>query len=327
MHEYHGAGRGLTAAKLRSYDIVLTTYGTLSKEGEDGPLFQIYWRRLILDEAHNIKNRCALVARSAFRLRAFCRWCITGTPLQNSADELYSLVKFLRVEPYCAWPEWRQAVTLPLERGRKGDGGSMTEGLDAARRIVQPMLLRRTKATRDPQGKLLLELPPKHVHVLELELSEPEKDFYAALYKKAQTTFDTFVAQGDVLSKYTHILGLILKLRQALCHPFLVFARDGSKDEDMESLEQRCLNDMLGKDGMSESFVGSLLEDLRKGTLPDCPICCDPPEDAAMTPCGHIFCRECAAHAFREWKVIYAYIVDVICYVVSCHLYALCIYI
>lgn len=302
VYEYHGVGRlGVgTERELRAYDIVLVTYGTLSSEKDDGPLFQVYWRRVILDEAHSIKNRCSRTAQAAFRLRAFARWCVTGTPLQNNVDELYSLVRFLKVDPWSAWPSWRKAVTLPLDRGRQGDGKSMYEALDSARRIVQPHLLRRTKATKDPQtGELLLKLPPKHVHVVELELSRAERDFYDALYKKAKTKFDTFVASGEVLSKYIHILQLILKLRQALCHPFLVFAREGAADSDFASLERRCFNEMSGS---SPEFLGNLLQELRQGELPDCPICFDTPEDPAMTPCGHIFCRDCAIKANQEWK-------------------------
>jgi len=301
VHEYHGAGRHISAEQLRNFGIVLTTYGTLSCEKEDGPLFQIYWRRIILDEAHAIKNRCSRQAQMAFRLRSFCRWCVTGTPLQNSVEELYSAVRFLRVDPWSAWPCWRQSVALPLERGRHGDGEAMSQALDTARRIVTPLILRRTKGTVDPKtGEPLLELPKKHVHIHNLQLSVAERDFYDALWNKSKTQFDTYVASGEALSKYTHILQLILKLRQALCHPFLVFAKQKGKDEDMESMEKRCLQEMVGGQGLSERFVGNLLEGLRNGELGDCPICCDAPEDPTITPCGHVFCRDCAHKVVKQ---------------------------
>eukprot|EP00928_Gymnodinium_smaydae_P090639 TRINITY_DN7440_c0_g2_i1.p1 TRINITY_DN7440_c0_g2~~TRINITY_DN7440_c0_g2_i1.p1 ORF type:complete len:1520 (+),score=286.23 TRINITY_DN7440_c0_g2_i1:114-4673(+) len=300
VHEYYGSGRKLTPEQLQSFGVVLTTFGTLSLEKEDGALFQVYWRRVILDEAHTIKNRLSRQAQAAFRLRALCRWCITGTPLQNSVEELYALVRFLRVDPWSAWPEWRKAVTLPLERSRHGDGDAMREALDNARRIARPLLLRRTKATLDSNGKPLLQLPPKHVHVLDLQLTPAERDFYDALFSKAMTQFDTFVARGEVLKSYTQILQLILRLRQALCHPFLVFASAASKDTDLQSLEQRCLREMTGGDGVSEAFVENLVKELKNGELSDCPICCDTPEDPTMTPCGHIFCRDCAMKIPRQ---------------------------
>merc|ERR1719203_1000101 len=161
----------------------MTTYGTLQGEKEDGALFQVYWRRVILDEAHAIKNRCSRQAQAAFRLRAFCRWCVTGTPLQNTVEELFSLIRFLRVDPWSSWAVWRKAIAQPLERGRHGDVAAMAEAMEAARNVMQPLLLRRTKETVDPAtGKPLLELPPKHVHVLRLELSQAEREFYDALY-------------------------------------------------------------------------------------------------------------------------------------------------
>lgn len=298
VHQHHGSGRQRTVEQLRSYGVVMTTYSTIGNEKADAPIFQVYWQRVILDEAHYIKNRCSQMAQAVFNLRAFSRWAVTGTPMQNNVDELYPLIRFLQIDPWSAWPMWRKSVSLPLQRN---DAGSMVEALDAARGIVQPIMIRRTKSSKDPlTGEHLLTLPPKHVHTVRLELSPAERDFYDALFKNSKTQFDTFIARGEALSMYTHILQLVLKLRQALCHPFLVFAREGAKDEDLAGMEQRCLREMTCADGFSERFVGNLLEDLRKGDIADCPICCDAPEDPAITPCGHIFCRECAIKAIAK---------------------------
>lgn len=300
IHEFHGSGKNISLEQLRNTGIVLTTYNTLASQPPDSLLFQVYWRRIILDEAHSIKNRCSRQAQAAFQLRGFCRWCVTGTPLQNSVEELYSTVRFLRVEPWCAWPCWRKAVAIPLERGRHGDPDAMSQALDTARRIVTPLILRRTKSTVNPHtGEPLLKLPMKHVHVQHLELSPAERDFYDTLWRKAKTEFDTFVEKGEVLSKYTHILQLIGKLRQALCHPFLVFARAGSKDEDMESLERRYLAEVSGEE-VSEAYVATLLQEIRNGEHNDCAICYDTPQDPTLTPCGHIFCRECCYKIIKQ---------------------------
>eukprot|EP00927_Polykrikos_kofoidii_P006630 TRINITY_DN12688_c0_g1_i1.p1 TRINITY_DN12688_c0_g1~~TRINITY_DN12688_c0_g1_i1.p1 ORF type:complete len:1768 (+),score=385.45 TRINITY_DN12688_c0_g1_i1:782-5305(+) len=305
---YHGANRKQVAGvdQLRACGLVLTTYAQLHQEQlQDGPVFKVHWRRVILDEAHVIKNRCAAIAQAAFRLQAWSRWCVTGTPLQNNIDEMYSFVRFLRIEPFSTWPVWRKAVTVHLERSRHGDSKALVQALDAARRIMQPVMIRRTKSSKDPvTGEVLVELPPKHVHVVELTLSVAERDFYDSLFEKSKTAFDNLVSTGKVTVNYTHVLQLIMTLRQALCHPFLVFAKKGSmaSDGDLQGLEQRCLREMTGDSDMSERFVENLMQDLRTGTLSDCPICCDTPEDPAMTPCGHIFCRECALKAIGPLK-------------------------
>ena len=87
LYEFHGSARKISTEELRNYGIVMTTYNTLASQNDDSPLFQLYWRRIILDEAHAIKNRCSRQAQAAFQLRGFCRWCVTGTPLQNSVED------------------------------------------------------------------------------------------------------------------------------------------------------------------------------------------------------------------------------------------------
>lgn len=72
--------------------------GNLMKE--DSLLHKMQWHRVILDEAHNIKDRASNTAKGAFALKARFRWCLSGTPLQNRVGELYSLIRFVRVEPH-----------------------------------------------------------------------------------------------------------------------------------------------------------------------------------------------------------------------------------
>jgi len=67
---------------------------------EKSPLHEIHWNRVILDEAHNIKERSTNTAKAAFELKASNRWCLSGTPLQNRVGELYSLVRFLGGDPF-----------------------------------------------------------------------------------------------------------------------------------------------------------------------------------------------------------------------------------
>ena len=64
-------------------------------------LHKLHWQRIVLDEAHAIKDRRSSTAQAAFALSAAYRWCLSGTPLQNRVGELYSLVQFLQLDPYC----------------------------------------------------------------------------------------------------------------------------------------------------------------------------------------------------------------------------------
>ena len=111
---WHGQAR-VKAAELQKYDVVLSSYGTIEaafrrqqlgfKKGnkyikEPSPMHSFEWFRVVLDEAHNIKERSTNAAKAAFALKAQYRWCLSGTPLQNRVGELYSLVRFLGADPF-----------------------------------------------------------------------------------------------------------------------------------------------------------------------------------------------------------------------------------
>lgn len=129
---YHN--RKSTVDELLTYDVVLTTYGTIAQELRKLEMFikenadrnvdytdrltatkfpllhptKARFHRVILDEAQCIKNKETQTAKACHRLRANYRWCLTGTPMMNGVLELYSLLAFLHIKPYCAWERFRQ---------------------------------------------------------------------------------------------------------------------------------------------------------------------------------------------------------------------------
>lgn len=78
---YHGPSRQAAAKSLKDYRVVITSYGTLSSEANGGPLFDLNYRRVVLDEAHTIRNAKTKVALAACKLKAQSRWALTGTPM------------------------------------------------------------------------------------------------------------------------------------------------------------------------------------------------------------------------------------------------------
>ncbi|CCW63417.1 unnamed protein product [Phytomonas sp. EM1] len=212
----------------------------------------VSWSRIVLDEAHRIKGRTTSTARSAFALEAEYRWCLTGTPLQNRVGDVYSLLRFLRIKPYshyfcgvdgcsCSslshpfsgtslhecifcghgpvqhYSYFNRLILNPINRyGYIGEGrkGMMLLSND----VFSKVMLRRTKMERIED----LHLPPLEIKIRRIQLSNEERNFYEALYKKCTAEFDTFVSKGTILHNYAHIFQLLSRLRQALDHPLLV---------------------------------------------------------------------------------------------------------
>lgn len=237
---------------------------------------------------------------AAAALVADRRWCLTGTPIQNNLEDLYSLLRFLRVEPWGNWAWWNKLIQKPFE---EGDG----RGLKLVQSILKSIMLRRTKHSTDRDGRPILVLPPADVQVIYCELSEAEKDFYEALFKKSKVKFDQFVEQGRVLHNYASILELLLRLRQCCDHPFLVMSRGDTQEySDLDKLARRFLkgsqNSMEGevKDVPSKAYIQEVVEKLRKGEDGECPICLEAFEDAVLTPCAHRLCRECLLGSWRN---------------------------
>ncbi|KAK7279210.1 hypothetical protein RJT34_24256 [Clitoria ternatea] len=321
---HYGNGRTDDPELISGYDVVLTTYGVLSaaykSHGEYSIYHRIQWYRVVLDEAHNIKGHRTQIAQAAFALSSHSRWCLTGTPLQNSIEDLFGLLCFLRVEPWCNWQWWLKLVQRPYENGD-------ARALKLVKGILRTLMLRRTKETKDKKGRPILFLPPTDIQLIECEQSESERDFYDALFTRSKFQFDQYVAQGKVLNHYANILDLLMQLRRCCNHPFLVMSgSDSQKYADLSRLarkfllsntqtpticnsdqndpqQQKDLNKLASRfllNSASSShtiqtraYIDEVLENIEKGESVECAICMESPDDPVFTPCAHRFCREC----------------------------------
>ncbi|KAJ7112399.1 SNF2 family DNA-dependent ATPase [Mycena crocata] len=189
-------------------------------------LFEVKWYRIVLDEAHNIKNRNTKNAVACCELQGKFRWCLTGTPMQNSVDELFSLLKFLRIKPLNDWERFNSQIAKPVKSG-KGAGRAMKR----LQVVLQQIMLRRTK-TQQLNGKALVDLPPRTVKVISCAFDASEQAFYTALETKMEGVIEKIMRQsGGGGSAYIGVLLLLLRLRQACNHPCLV-SKDYKTDMD-----------------------------------------------------------------------------------------------
>lgn len=224
VYIYHGADRVKSANFLAEYDVVLTTFATLAAEYNPkslkaSPLFAVPWYRVVLDEAHTIKDKSTRTAKAACTLDAERRWVVTGTPIQNRLSELYSLLHFLHVSPLGEEAWWSHMIMRPIRNHDE-------RGLQRLQTALSMILLRRTKdqRTRDASGQIraVVDLPPRAVTVQPAAFSAEEQAFYDALWEQSKNKFNRLVEDGTVLQNYAHILELLLRLRQACDHPALV---------------------------------------------------------------------------------------------------------
>ncbi|GMK57535.1 hypothetical protein CspeluHIS016_0403690 [Cutaneotrichosporon spelunceum] len=284
---HHGPKRAKSAKELRNYDVVITTFQVLVSEhkakttGKSSPgsdsdsdvplpikrsralakerapaLFDLKWLRVVIDEAQNIKNRKTQAAEAAYSLTAKFRWCLTGTPIQNNVDELYSLFKFLRAKPLDDWSVFRSRVSVEVTEGRTGIA------MKRLHVILKAIMLRRTKnATID--GKPILNLPERNVDVVECEFDSDERAFYTALEAKTSVAVSKFITPGTVLASYQRILTLLLGLRQACDHPSLVVTRMRA-DEDVLEEETNNIDSDAEADGLADLLAGMGLNGQKK---------------------------------------------------------------
>ncbi|KAG7657041.1 P-loop containing nucleoside triphosphate hydrolase [Arabidopsis suecica] len=283
--EKYGLASGFSINKKRK-NVVGTTKKSKKKKGnnnagdssdpDSGTLAKVGWFRVVLDEAQTIKNHRTQVARACCGLRAKRRWCLSGTPIQNTIDDLYSYFRFLKYDPYAVYKSFCHQIKGPISR-------NSLQGYKKLQAVLRAIMLRRTKGTL-LDGQPIINLPPKTINLSQVDFSVEERSFYVKLESDSRSQFKAYAAAGTLNQNYANILLMLLRLRQACDHPQLV---------------KRYNSDSVGK--VSEEAVKKLpKEDLvsllsRLESSPICCVCHDPPEDPVVTLCGHIFCYQCVS--------------------------------
>ncbi|KAF4604775.1 DNA helicase rad5 [Pleurotus pulmonarius] len=299
---WHGQNRLDLNAALEGDDddeikIVVTSYGILTSEfakpdknGRKAPVFEITWLRVVLDEAHHCKSRTSRTAKAVYALRAHNRWAVTGTPIVNRLEDLFSLLKFLAYKPWSEFSYFRSFITLPfLDHDPKA--------IEIVQVILESILLRRQKNSKDSDGKPIVDLPPKEVRVEKLEFSPLEHKLYDSIYATVKLNFDQLSAKGLITKNYTHILAMLMRLRRAVLHPSLVLGNteeitaDGDGTVDKDELVQKLSED---ENKTKNAFAEKVLAGLADEDEAECPICFDVMEVPTIIPvCMHKCCKDC----------------------------------
>ncbi|TYJ54749.1 hypothetical protein B9479_004597 [Cryptococcus floricola] len=339
VYIHHGPKRTASIAALKQYDVVLTTYGMLVSEGpsekkmieEDGkkyvdnkkigPLIKTNWYRIILDEAHQIRNRKTQAAKVIYTLKAHLRWCLTGTLVVNSLDDIFSHLHYLNISPMSQWEAFGEQISRTQKRSPK----LATKRIQT---ILKGCMIRRHKDTL-LNGKRLLELPTKTTTVCHLNFSDEERQIYTAVENRFKVTFNSFLRKGTVLKNYHVVLVMLTRLRQLTCHPWLLrrnpndIMRDGDvaiTDEDLFGGVEAPKSDDISEQARASTLVGLEFVERVKGIILErikrletasdndngeagdceCSICYEQFTDERITPCCHSFCAECIDNIFNS---------------------------
>ncbi len=214
---YHGPKRALDPEA----QVTLTSYALLRLD--TSRLASWEWDQVVLDEAQAIKNPESQVAQAAFSLRARWRLALTGTPIENRLEELWSQFHFLNRGLLGGRRDFRERSTRPILEGD-------AEAIARLRERIRPFVLRRLKREVAP------ELPPRSEVVLHCVLDEKERQVYDAIQA---ATREEVVQQLATGGSVIGALEALLRLRQAACHSGLVPGQHADSSSKLELLLER----------------------------------------------------------------------------------------
>ncbi|KAF4547642.1 SNF2 family N-terminal domain-containing protein 9 [Elsinoe fawcettii] len=306
---HHGSNRTKSHLELKKYDVVITTYQIIASEhagssdhdeGIKVGCFGLHWYRIILDEAHSIKNRSAKSTQACCALKSWYRWCLTGTPMQNNLDELQSLIHFLRIKPYNDLSHWKQQITGPMKNGK---------GQFAIKRVqyfLKAFMKRRTKdilkqegalnfgGKKDAEGKKSdgMKIVKREIHSVICDLDDYEREFYDKLAQRANDRLQDMM--GGEKTDYIGALVLLLRLRQACNHPQLI---KSAMANDKDALATAGIGGSQSPTKASASHDVDDLADMLGGLEVKTKTCdvCQVKLDPKQVESGSVRCTDCEA--------------------------------
>ncbi|MBE3049911.1 DEAD/DEAH box helicase, partial [Candidatus Bathyarchaeota archaeon] len=309
-HIYHGSSRIKDVRKLADLDLVITTYGSVSSElrarskGKAGPfpLEELGWFRIVLDEAHMIREQATLQFKAICRLQADRRWAVTGTPVQNRLDDLAALLAFIRCKPFDDKSKFVRYIVEPFK-------SCDPEIVPKLRILVDTITLRRLKDK--------IDLPPRTDQIIKLDFTPEERYVYEMFSKNAQDRVKALAGTGPGMAlggqTYIHILRSILRLRLICAH-----GKDLLNEDDIEVLKGMSADTAIDLDSdvedeekkvpLPERKAYEMFELMQETNNDSCIQCqkklgaddgenieSEGQEDLLgyMNPCFHIVCTDC----------------------------------
>uniref|UniRef100_A0A672FV79 Chromodomain helicase DNA binding protein 6 n=1 Tax=Salarias fasciatus TaxID=181472 RepID=A0A672FV79_SALFA len=210
---FHRDPQGNTIPGILKFHGVITTFEMIMADCPE--LKKLHWRCVVIDEAHRLKNRNCKLLEGLKLMNLEHKVLLTGTPLQNSVEELFSLLNFL--EP----------LQFPSESSFLDEFGDLKtdEQVKKLQAILKPMMLRRLK---DDVEK---NLAPKEETIIEVELTNIQKKYYRAILEKNFS----FLSKGANQHNMPNLINTMMELRKCCNHPYLI---TGAEEKILESFRK-----------------------------------------------------------------------------------------
>jgi len=311
VYIFYGPRRKKDIEYLKKYDIILTSYHTLVSDNKKrfsttstSTLQKIKWYRVIIDEANTIKNRETAVFKEVNNLDCTYRWCLTGTPIENSLWDIFSLLYFIRVYGSIDNLYFKLNIVDPITK--QDNEEKKRNAFNRLKATLLPVLLQRKK-TSLINGEPIIKIPEIKYNNLLVELTSDELLFITNLTKHVESFFQELMNQGRrAISKaMMYLLELLLRLRQCADHIYLYLicnldARKEDPDFDwrqyIDEIQYRFKNMIEDlKSGKNSVFTNTL--NLVMNTKL-CYICNDElSPEYLQTKCNHTFCDCCVGES------------------------------
>ncbi|PWY89525.1 SNF2 family helicase/ATPase [Aspergillus sclerotioniger CBS 115572] len=306
---FHGSSRTNDVDELSKYDLVITTYsivlselsGRGAKRGVS-PLTKMNMFRIVLDEAHTIREQSAAQTQAIFKLNSQRRWSVTGTPIQNRLEDLLSVTKFLGLFPYD--DRGRFGIHI-LSRFKTGDATVLA----SLRVLVDSFTLRRVKDK--------IDLPARHDKIIMLTFTEKEQQLHEFFRKESNVMMRVIAGEEQTKMKgrmYHHILKAMMILRQISAH-----GKELLEPDDRKRIKGMSVHDAIDLEegagdttGATDKKAYEMFTLMQESSADTCAVCGkrleEPSSDngptdrrtamAIVLPCFDVQCPDC----FSDWK-------------------------
>ena len=221
--------------EIDNYDLIITSYDLLKRDIDLYKDKNYNFKYIIADEAQYLKNSNTQNAKSIKKIVAETRYALTGTPIENSLAELWSIFDYIMPGYLFSYKKFKSLYEMPIVKDED------MRIMNRLKMLIEPFILRRTK------NEVLTELPEKTVTVLNNEMEDEQKNIYLSYLAQAKEEVAEEIKLNGVEKSHIKILTVLTRLRQICCHPslFIKDYNEGSSklNQCMEIVEEAVKSD------------------------------------------------------------------------------------